>query len=918
MRTILLITMCLILSASTLFAGINSGGFVGSPTSITFSNSTAYSSGNQEEYLSSVAGVYACPKPADSQTMILHELNPRTGEITCYLYDEVSTDPVAIYKQNASSQELILSESASFNDFIKSGNYKHIQIRDRFGMYEFNAPEQGYLDKFVQFFDLSELTNDNDTIKNFMKETVESDKSAFSSTSIALDSYSNSERVLSNILTGLITLNPDFFEVNSLVNENGTIALKDYAIMSEKTTSDEGIAAAKDDRDGWVRAITRAVTGDFTEEAYNKNITTLVGFIDRKFWGFYAYLIYNLKEAYISILGTMMLFGGSFVLGSFGYKRMKQKINKDGEDQDKGKLASKSMDIFLVVSMFLIPITTNTAKIPDTFLYTKSNTSFSTTQTSKDADELFTHSTLSSNLIRYFANMGSTWANVVNDYALYSYLRYLESKQKSITTAGLGQNDADIQNLYTQVFYLKKDYEFYINVCRSSFQSVLATATRFNSISQEAKESFLNNTINLTGTPIYDKLGYNKINPLLCVTLEEKISVASKKALGDFSRIQMELQISKKIINNYNSESEGEFKSYVNFIQFISNNYGWISAAVVPPSYSLLFNSGEGNFAYDVAQKSLTNTDGNNLSQSWAGNTDEAKKIDDTGYTWSFVTGAIGFVTKQFIWFVMPGFDPIYQTMYKYITSISYLDPTYYQQKDDKKNGIVEAAALVKGGAMGVVWKVIKSTLKVIGTPLIYLLVMLLAVYLSMLIYVTLITTVTMLVVGGAITIKITLYFMELLLYYFLSDAILFISIVTQKNDYFIKFLSKGLVITLLTPLLTVLSVYVYLLFNNLAIEMYSMIISSIYEVSIMQNEAIVAESGSGAVTSAFQSVAMASTKYFGEVVILLFSLIIGTTTIFKFKDWVFKMIGIEEAGFSSAMSAEISGKITGGMNPVK
>lgn len=924
MKNKILLIFCLII-ASNLYAGINSAGFSGSATGITFGDSKTNGSPNQENYLRTVAGVFGCPKPGENQTMILHELNPKTGNITCYLYGENSTDPIEIYKQTGISQEKFLEETTSIKQILDSGEYRNLVVGERFGAYEFNQVNQGYTEKFVQLFDLGSLYAINESVKQFLETSINSaskdDKSAFSSANLSLDSYTNPQRVLSNILTGLITLNPDYFDANNLVNENGTISLKDYALFGEGNT--EGYRSG--DTDNFFKNATRSILGN-NDEATNVGlqVTTVAGFLDKKFWGFYAYLIYNLKEAYIYILGTMMLFGGGFALSKFGYTRMKQKINKDDEHQGKGKLASKSMDVFLVVMMFLIPISTNTAKIPDTFLYTKSNKANTGTvnYNAQNSEELFTHSTMSSSLIRYFSNMGSTWANVINDYALFSYIRYLESKQKAITAQGISSNEENIKNLYVNTFYLKKDYDFYIEVCRGAFSSVLSSATRFNSISDESKDSFLNNTINLTGTPIGDILGYTKINPYLCVQLEENIFTETKKILAEYSRVQLELNVSKKIMDNYSTKTAKDFNTYVDFMQFVSNNFGWISSAVVPPSYSLLFSGNNSAFAYDVAQKSITNSDGNNLSQSWAGNKDDNKEIKEDGWTNGFIAGALSKIQGQFIWFVMPGFDGIFKNIYQYLSNIAFLDPSYYQTTNGSKSfveTIIDILIAWFTGGIGLILKKLLFFIVKTGvTSALYFILLYISMWLAIKIYTIMITTVTMLIIGGAITIKICLYFMELLMYYFLNDAILFISIVTQRNDYFIKFLSKGMVITLLTPSLIVLSVYAYMLFHTLAVELYKMLVSSIYEITMMQNSTIIENNGGTAVNAILQTVAISSTQSFGEVVILLFSVIIGTTAIFKFKDWVFKMIGIDDDGISATLGAEISQKITGGLNPVK
>lgn len=906
-----------ILFGTNSFANINGAGFIGSPYSMNFELSTSYGL-NQNAYLSSASAAMSCPKPGDGQTMILHDIDPKTGRIVCYLYGENSTDPIQIFKQSGDKEQLFNAEAISLEDILKNGNYKNLIIGQRFGNYEFNA-NPGYTQNYIQVFDLGVLYNNNKQVQNFLENSSNNsgDNSAFSSSKISLDSYTHSERVLSNILTGLITLNPDYFG-NELVNPNGTIGLKDYAVFGENNS----VGATPSDN--LFKQVFRTVLGKNGDNVTGVNVMTLVSFVDKKFWGFYAYLIYNLKEAYISILGTMMLFGGGYALGRFGYRKVKNKINKDDSANDKGQVASKSMDIFLVIGMFLIPISITQSTIPDTFIYTKSNTSIHTQANNQESQDLFSQSTLSSGVIRYFANLGSTWANVVNDYALFSYLRFLESKQKAITSAGLSQNEDAIKKLYIDAFYLKKEYDFYINVCRSAFQPILETTTRFNSISNESKESFLNNTITLQGTPIFNYLGYTKINPMLCVKIEESIATTTKRILADYSRVSVEIEVSKAIVENYETETAKQFNYYLDFMQFVSNNYGWISVAVVPPSYSLLFGNGKSIFSYDVAQKKIANNDGNNLSQTFAGNVEELKEISDDS-DGGIIVKTIGGIISNTMWFILPGFNDIFNQFHNYAHNATFLNPTYFQQTLGKTvdvgKSIVDFVSyftgplgkLVGGGV-----KLILSAIKYFSAPIIYGAVLYLCLIITIKIYTIMITTITMIVMGTAITIKVCLYFMELLLYYFLTDAILFISIVTQKNEYFTKFLSKGMTITLLTPLLIVLSVYVFIFFHTLSKELYSMLMSTIYEVASFQQTNVSSNSEQGVVQGFVAEITIHSYQSFGEIVITIFALVIGVVTIFKFKDWVFKIVGIEDSDFSSSISEGLNNKITGGVNPVK
>lgn len=122
----------------------------------------------------------------------------------------------------------------------------------------------------------------------------------------------------------------------------------------------------------------------------------------------------------------------------------------------------------------------------------------------------------------------------------------------------------------------------------------------------------------------------------------------------------------------------------------------------------------------------------------------------------------------------------------------------------------------------------------------------------------------------------------------------------------------------LLSPILIVLSVYVYLLVHNLALELYKMLIGIIYEMIMIANETIIENNDTGAFKGIETTVAAVSLQSFGEIVVTLLSIIVGIVIIFNFKDWVFKIIGIDDDGISNKIGEQFNQKLTGGVNPIK
>ena len=205
--------------------------------------------------------------------------------------------------------------------------------------------------------------------------------------------------------------------------------------------------------------IDRAIRLFVKEKNEDKELQTfsLTDFMDKKLWGFYVYFLINIEQAFSYILGTMLLFGAGYIVIKAGFRKLKKKVLKIEEQNSNQSFGAIVINGLVAITIFLIPISTAPITVPDKFLYEKSiNQDIPTSSES----EFYQNSTLAKVTLRFFADQGSTWANTVSDYSLYSYLRYLEAKQGFITERQITQNSDSIKKLFEDIFY----FFFYLNI----------------------------------------------------------------------------------------------------------------------------------------------------------------------------------------------------------------------------------------------------------------------------------------------------------------------------------------------------------------------------------------------------------------------------------------------------------------------
>ncbi|WP_157278547.1 hypothetical protein [Aliarcobacter butzleri] len=901
------IIFLLLVVANQLLA-INSNGFVANINGFNFAENKNHEI--HSNYLQTISNISCGDGGSDEVTTILQSVDLKAGKFTCLKYLPGQSEPEKIEFKVDSTR--LASEKSALKNFIdnKLGT-AGVAFYNQLGSYVFPGIEVDGRTNYISSVNISELYNNNASLLEYSKNN--------NSVDINIDSHTNSKETLSNILTGLFLLNPDYF-ANDVISEDGVLKINDLVV-------DNGAQQAINQQAG---VIDRAIRLFVKEKNEDKELQTfsLTDFMDKKLWGFYVYFLINIEQAFSYILGTMLLFGAGYIGIKAGFRKFKKKVLKTEEQNSNQSFGAIAINGFVAITIFLIPISTAPITVPDKFLYEKSiNQDIPT----NSEDEFYQNSTLAKVTLRFFAEQGSTWANTVSDYSLYSYLRFLEAKQGFITERQISQNTEAIKKLFEDIFYLKKDFDFLNNICKPAFSDYLVVNQRFNTISKEANEQ-LNNAINLSSSNINNALKIDRIDPAVCQKLEKDVFTNSRKILSDYAFLRQQIKINQEVIKmNNDGKADNQkvgFQTFVDLIQFQQNHYGWINSVTVPVLYNLLFQNANPVFNEDVAIEKIKDSNDYNLISAWSKN-DEQKTEIKNSIDDSSLASILGHIQSKFIWFAFPSFEPVFNNMYQFFSNIAGLDPTAQQleKKESKLAGVISTAKYFLAGAaagpLGLLGAGIMSVLSSFGSfvlgaitsALQYGILLYISLVVSIFIVTMMITSIILIIVAVAAIIRIVMYFFRTIITAVVVDLIVFYAIVTNKKEYFDAFLGKTLILLILTPLSIVFANYIYIFISTAAIDLYLLLIGVTFDTMAIANETIIANSENSFFNGLTAMMSAVSLKALGVVVIHVFSGICGVYIIFKLQDIISSMIGINgDDSNISQMTEKLQQKMAGDM----
>ncbi|MDD4969883.1 MAG: hypothetical protein PHT07_10690 [Paludibacter sp.] len=360
-------------------------------------------------------------------------------------------------------------------------------------------------------------------------------------------------------------------------------------------------------------------------------------------------------------------------------------------------------------------------------------------------------------------------------------------------------------------------------------------------------------------------------------------------------------------------------KDFIQLVSFTNNNFGWMSAAMVPTSYEF--------FKY-INMYYVQNATGqmNNLDSVFAENTqgqfDEIAKKDDSSGTFD----AFKYVYKDLIvgngmWFVIPGFNTIFSTIKDNLEKI-----VFAQDRVDLpgKNGVKRTPQPQKI-AKNVLRAFVAGTLSVssgglggfsstgdagVGTGKNLLVAMsiitalsdsyeahkvmlfIIAFLTSISIVVFMVSVITLMSITVFVVMKMIFYFMEVILF-FISAPIVGVKAAFDGNgyQYFTNFVQKSLIL-MITPLLIIIPIYLFIPISELMRGLFVNMLKAVLIVLENGGDVVGATGFSGAIS---KLTLIASMEGIIGVVSIFMTFIVTFILIYKFRGWVMDKIGIDD-----------------------
>lgn len=880
----------LILNSSALIAnnnanngGANTNGGCGSSFTGNFNQIFQNAkNGNGVDYsgfnCSAVAGINADDK------MLIADINFKTGEYACVSFKDLQENISENIEKNKETLPTLQKyyftnlkckvDSANLENQIKDGTAAIGKVTPATITVEINGKLANFQNNFIGFKQISQIADnafstktfttmdkiDYNTYKKNLSEIENLFKQKKPLTIPKIDTSSfveqNQRNTISEVLTGVITLDNSYFDEQSAIDKNtGELKLKgnlNKTLVLKENTKDGFFSDGES-------------VDEYDDNQFSKALNVASDLFDLKIWGYYLYFIENLRTWENSVI-LFFFTVGFFGLG--GQKLIQAGYNYWGDQDSKTDLGFKKMMVspMLMLITFVAPMVPSQMQLDKSLLNETSDNKVGivlngSANTATQEDSMM-NSTIVQSAIRYFAHFGVISANKLADYSLYPYLKFLQYKAGLIQANALEPYKEFVKTSQKDVYVLQKEFEFYQNVCRKTYSNkfdnfnsiespdIYSKVLPINNVSlsktqtsfEQAKEVMKKNKINATGVT-YD----------FCSLLANRIQKNSKTTVNNF------------MINNGTLYQFNETLKQTKGIELINrateksvnlqNKVGWIYSATIPLSYTLII-------ANDLSEDIKSRQDKIDTVLSIGDFKDDSVEVKSSSYKDSdnFFTSH----SNQLMYFLLPGFNKLYEFLYNLGT--------------ETLKAIIAFIALfltVFPGTTFVGISLFAMIITVAGKLALIYYAFLAAVFLYNVFLAIMSSTIIVLF----IIYKIAMYFIELLLYFIASPVVVIWSVINNKASAIWSYIGRGAVLAI-TPVLIVLSCYVFLFCREIIFFIQLLVIS------VMKNSFI---TGEIVQTQQFilSSVVLIVTAFTNFVLI-----IVGYISIVKFPSWFIDAIG--------------------------
>jgi len=736
---------------------------------------------------------------------------------------------------------------------------------------------------------------------------------------------------VSGVIAGLITLDKNYF---SGVSVDGNILLK-KAILSDNPAKDSISDAVNNEKGIYNYLFSESTTvngSDGVNEVLkdsvfnssgNEKISSLVSFVsqfDKKLWGFWVTINSNISKGYEKISQFTFFLAAIWMIGVLGIQRGIRAFQKS--QQDNSGVGMKIFGAAAGLVFFFVPVSsttsinlTNTSSVdagtferglPSGRAKFNEDTSFSSSYRE--------HMTIYKFFIQHFAQTANEFATITSNASLVSFADYLTSRQnafKSRTELG-----AEIKKSYLHVLQAEKEYNFLVGVCAPMYRNGYEQRKTFL-LSDMNLKRYMYNQINKEddGWEDYSSIadwssfrtisGIDIVDPTICRSLEKAYKGDVRLALDSFHSIA-----TKATHTDADTAIGTEIVIHNMFI--MQSFLGWINSATMPISYFLLKQANM--FADGGKDASLSDRVGNAKDMTDGLQTDFSESQlssslqsagdsigEGAGYVMSYPIAAT-------VYFMAPGFDNLFEYIFKLFKN-AFLTEENNQNKNVLEKLIKKIWSKISFTPMDFAGNLLNSkfTLMIVS--------MVIAVWL----YTFMLNVIFMSLIALMILLRIILYFVDLLKYYFVSPFVVIWSVTTTRSyEKVTGFIAQGAVLTLY-PTLIVLSSVVFIFAYELMQMLAGMMIGSLVTQLETQYSIINSTSVGGGGAFAFMDYLKIYTLEKSlELTMTLMSLFIAYKIIYDGPSWFLSMFGYKEGDtYGGQMMREVSDRVNKTSNPV-
>lgn len=369
-------------------------------------------------------------------------------------------------------------------------------------------------------------------------------------------------------------------------------------------------------------------------------------------------------------------------------------------------------------------------------------------------------------------------------------------------------------------------------------------------------------------------------------------------------------------------------KDFIQLVAFTNNNFGWMSAAMIPTSYEF-FKYINMYFVQDATGQ--MNSLDSAFAETTKGKFDEiAKQDDDAG-----ITSSIKYIYKDLVvsnatWFIIPGFKTIFDTVKDNLKRIVFSNdrvhigsngsPLVKSSQKVSKNMlrafVAGTLSVSAGGAGGFAssgeagidtGKGLLAGMAVIAAlsdsyEAHQIMLFIIAFLTSIAIVVFMVSVFTLMAITTLIIIKMIFYFITVILF-FMSAPIVGIKATFDGRgvDYFKAFVQRALILMIM-PLLIIFPIYLFIPVSEL---MRGLMISLIKMVLVVLEKGGETIGDAGLTGSVSKITLIASLEGLVGILSIFMTFIVTFILLLKFRTWAMDKIGIDNDidMTSSAMS---------------